>query len=88
MLLISLHIQYANNPYFADELNEMEVKSILVSAITIYCGLFYLTGSLDDTSKFILFVVMLLANILFLMTWLKQMFSVGIAALSKRINCL
>ena len=47
LLIISLVIQLKCNPYIGDKLNSMEVRSILVSAVTIYCGLYYLTGDLD-----------------------------------------
>ena len=39
-------IQIKANPYLTDTLNEMERRSLVASAITIYCGLFYLSGFL------------------------------------------
>ena len=56
----------------------MEVRSILVSAVTIYCGLYYLTGDLDYTSRVIFFVVIVVANVYFLYIWITGMFGAGV----------
>ena len=66
LLIIFIAIQLKYSPYIEDKLNSMEVRSILVSAVTIYCGLYYLTGDLDYTSKVIFFVIIVVVNIYFL----------------------
>ena len=63
----------------------MEVRAILVSAITIYCGLYYLTGDLDYTSAVIFFLIILVVNIYFLYIWIIAMFGAGIEVLAKKI---
>jgi len=49
VLLISLFFQLQVQPFATPVFNRLELKSILVSAVTIYSGLFYQT---EDISKF------------------------------------
>ncbi|CAG9330615.1 unnamed protein product [Blepharisma stoltei] len=88
LLLFCVYFQSIVQPYDGDALNEMEVRSILVAAVTIYCGLYYLTGSLDFYSKTIFFILICVANIYFLYYWLKKMFGVSLQVLSNLIPCL
>lgn len=60
----------------------MEVRSILVAAVTIYSGLYFLTGDLGDTSKLIFFSLIVIANAYFLLFWLGKMFGVGLKLIS------
>jgi len=46
VLLISLFLQLQVCPFFSSQFNRLELKSILVSAVTIYSGLFYQTESI------------------------------------------
>jgi hypothetical protein len=48
VLLVALFIQLQVNPFLSNQLNRLELKSILVSSVTIYCGLFYETESLSN----------------------------------------
>lgn len=66
LLLLCLHIQVQNKPFIGDVLNQMEGRSIFVAAITIYCGLYYLTGDLDEWAKIVFFIVILAVNLFFL----------------------
>ena len=38
-------LQIKSQPYLTKELNEMERRSLIVSAITIYSALFFMTGN-------------------------------------------
>lgn len=49
----------------------MELRAILVSAITIYCGLYYLNVELNKYVSLLLFLFILISNIYFLLYWLK-----------------
>lgn len=69
VLALSWQLQYNVKPFNSRSLNSMELRSILVAGITIYCGMFYLTKDLGEFSKICLFVVMLVANIYFLSMW-------------------
>ena len=69
VLLICFYLNIKVNPYFCPALNTMESKSILVSVVTIYCGLYYLT-QITYISKVFLFVVLVASNAVFLIHWL------------------
>jgi hypothetical protein len=65
LLLNFLVLQYLTRPYANNELNEMELRSVLVAAVTIYCGLYYLTDDLGEVAKALFFTIMLLTNLYF-----------------------
>ena len=69
------------------DLNSMEFRSLIVSVVTIYCGLFYLTNDLNANTKIILFVSMILANFYFLIYWCTKMFQAGIDIAKKKLPC-
>ena len=71
-----------------NDLNECETRSILVSAVTIYCGLYYLTGHLTETTKFAFFVFIVTANAYFLVYWAMKMFGAGLDLVVQKIPCL
>jgi hypothetical protein len=72
VLLIFLFLQYSQNPYTYEKLNQMELRGILVASITINCGLYYLTKDLGEEAKVVLLVVMVLANCSFLYSFLQH----------------
>ena len=74
VLNCALYLQYEYKPYNKYQLNNMEMEAILTSAITIYCGMFYLTESIGDDFKTILFVIIIMGNGYFLLYWLYYMF--------------
>lgn len=47
-------------------LNELEKRSILVAAVTMYCGLFFLSVDLHDTSIALLITVIFVINLYFI----------------------
>jgi predicted outer membrane repeat protein len=70
-LLLSLHFQMRYQPYNTPELNQMELRSILVSSVTIYSGLYFLANQIGEGWKLVLFCVILVVNVYFLLSWLK-----------------
>jgi hypothetical protein len=70
-------------PFIARALNDIEDLSLMTSVITIYCGLFFISSKditssdfnpdsdfyLNETGKLVLFLVIFLANIIFLVIW-------------------
>jgi len=66
----------------------MEIRSILVATVTIYCGLYYLTNDLDEGAKIVLFIVMIITNLYFLIFWLIKMSDAGMNMAREKINCL
>ncbi|CAG9318584.1 unnamed protein product [Blepharisma stoltei] len=66
---IYLRLQYSNNPYNEDVLNQMEIRAKLVCVVTIYSGLYYLMGSLGNVASYFLFILIVIANFYFLVYW-------------------
>jgi len=88
ILLVSLHLQLRINPYEKPSYNLMELRGLFVSAITIYCGLFYLTDDVTSNGKLFLLTVMIIANAWFLINWLQKMFGAGITILREKVPYL
>jgi hypothetical protein len=63
-------MQVVLKPFASADLNKMEFRSILVSVITIYCGLYYLTPDVTFEGRVILFVCLLVFNTVFFSYWL------------------
>ena len=74
-------------PYSFKQLNTMELRAIIVSAVTIYSGLFFLTGDLADEAKIMMFVVMILSNLVFLSYWGYFTFGYYIGKIYIKLNC-
>jgi hypothetical protein len=70
ILLLSLLLQLYVRPYTSFHLNMTENLAIIVSDITIYCGLYYLTQDLSADASWLFFTCMVLANAVFLGYWL------------------
>ena len=87
IILFSYLLQLKFEPYTLNQLNQMERNSIIVSAITIYSGLFFLTNSLNDDSKLLFFFLMLLSNITFLVYWTYYTFGYYLGWLYLTLNC-
>jgi hypothetical protein len=83
LLLNFLVIQYLARPYVSNELNQMELRSIFVASVTIFCGLYYLTGDLGKIAKVLFFLVMLLANLYFLAYFASNLFRALAVKLAK-----
>ena len=66
IILFSYILQQKYEPFELHQLNQMESNSIIVSAVTIYSGMFFLTNTLNDDLKIAFFVLMLLTNVTFL----------------------
>lgn len=66
----------------------MESSSIMVSAITIYCGLFFMSSNLNEGAKIVLFVIMVVTNAIFLVNWLRRMISAGLEIAYDKVSCL
>ena len=66
----------------------MEIRAIICASVTIYCGLYYLTNDINETSKIILFAIMLFANAYFLIYWLIKMCGAGVNMARAKCPCL
>ena len=65
LLNLSLFVHVNLGPYISNELNNMELKALATSAITLYCGLYYLTQGINSVLQVFLFILILLGNISF-----------------------
>jgi hypothetical protein len=80
-------IQLKFQPYNLKQLNKMEIRSIVVSAVTIYGGLFFMTDDLNEFWKIIVFVVMVLSNLAFLYYWGYYTLGYYVGTLCIKLNC-
>jgi hypothetical protein len=77
VLIVSFILQMKKNPYVTPVLNDLELRGILTGTLTIYCGLFFLTSSMESDTKIGLFAVIILANAYFIVYWLIKMCKAG-----------
>ena len=85
VLVVFLYMQSVHEPYFSPELNLMELRSIMVATVTIYCGLFYLTGDLSEEAKVFFFALIVISNAYFLVLWIRCMMDVGLSLLTRTV---
>lgn len=88
VLVISLWMQFKIMPYAAKDLNELEIRSILVSCITIYAGLYYLTGNLSSIPSTIFFGAIVFINLYFIIYWVILMLKVYLMIAIQKIPFL
>ena len=91
VLLIALFFQLQVQPFNLPVFNRLELKSILVSSVTIYSGLFYQTESIgnshiDTEVKVLLFVAILMENGYFLLGWVKCVLPLLIDVIRRRFT--
>ena len=86
VILASLMLQLKLEPYSTKQLNFLELLSILVSAITIYSGILFLTKDINESGKFVLFGFMALSNIAFIIVWIYFSFSVKFTELVNKLK--
>ena len=76
--MVSFYLQEVMKPYDTAELNALELRSIIVSGVTIYSGLYYLTDDLNTFTKIFFFALICLANAYFLFFWVFGLVAAGI----------
>ena len=77
IFIVAFVMQMKKTPYLTPVLNALELRAILVGAVTIYCGLFFLTTVGDTTSQLALFMVIVAVNTYFLLYWLLKTCKAG-----------
>jgi hypothetical protein len=77
IFIVAFMMQMKKTPYVTPVLNALELRAIMVGAVTIYCGLFFLTTVGDTTSQLALFLVIVSANAYFLLYWLLKTCKAG-----------
>jgi hypothetical protein len=69
-LIISIYFQYAKSPYIKQELNTMEIKSLLIATVTIYSSLYFLPESIPQGYIIIVSFLIVTGNGYFLFSWI------------------
>lgn len=71
VLLFALLAQVYYAPFNVPSLNALETKSILVSAVTVYFGLYYSSNEFANEAKIAFFVALLCGNGVYFYSWLR-----------------
>ena len=74
LLNLSVFLHLKLQPYVSEVLNHMETESLITSAVTVYCGLFYLTQDTAGPFQIVLFVMIVVGNAYFILYWGYWMF--------------
>ena len=88
VLICSLYVQVRFWPFQVFHLNLMETFAISTSTITIYSGLFFLSGDLEKYSEFFFFLMICIANLCFLGFWIWHLSKTSIRGLAPYIGFL
>lgn len=70
---VDVMLQHTLQPYSYTSLNAMEMRGILCAAVTVYCGLYFLTGDLAQYQKYFFFVMIILVNVIFVYYFATQL---------------
>lgn len=86
VLLVCLFLQIVVKPFRTPAFNKLEIKSIMVSLITIYVGLYFEVGYMRNFHsglefKVVLFVLILLTNAYFLFTWCRRVIPIVVTTI-------
>ena len=68
ILALSIYLQISKKPYRSADLNEMEFRSTLVSLMTIYLGLLYISTN-EIQYEALIFVLIIGINLYFMVFW-------------------
>lgn len=69
VLVIAFVLQKKRQPYTTKQLNTLESRGILVSAVTIYCGMYFISEDISSGVVIGLLTIVIIANVYFLMSW-------------------
>ena len=82
-LIVAFVLHMRRRPYLTPDLNNLELRAILVGALTIFCGLFFLTGHIGLAAHISLFITLVFANAYFLVYWLMKTCRAAVQVISK-----
>ena len=88
ILLVAFFLQVQIKPFNDPSLNKLELRSIAVSAVTIYAGLYYAAESVSTLLNIIIFIGMLIANLYFLTLWIVAVSPIVLEYLRSRVVSL
>ena len=75
ILIISMILQVIYEPFYTKTLNRMEHYSLQVSSLTMYGGMFYITGTHysymnNNWIRWFFMLLIIIPNIIFLLYWI------------------
>jgi hypothetical protein len=78
IIVLNMFLQIRFQPYYTHTLNQMENYSLQVAAVTVYTGMYYVTGRhynymSNQTVSWFFLVCIILPNIIFLIYWVYNM---------------
>lgn len=85
IIMMALYLQHYFKPFEHKILNEMEKRSILVSAVTMYFGLFFLNVDLHEVSIVLLIIMIFAINLYFIIYWLYYFLKINLITLLSKI---
>ena len=88
VLLAAFMLHSKHQPFVVPTMNQLELRGILVAAVTIYCGLYYMTEDLGDGLQMSLFVIIVIVNAYFIMFWLVMVCKATFTAFTRRFRVL
>lgn len=86
LLLGSIVLQQYLRPYSQPALNSLEFRSLLVTTITLYSGLFFYSESVGEVGQVLIFVVISLLNIAFAALCLAKIAYRGLVTVAKKVT--
>ena len=69
LLNLSVFLHFKLTPYVLRELNNMEMEALITSAVTLYCGMYYLTQDITGPFQIVLFILIVVGNGYFVLNW-------------------
>lgn len=93
VMLACLFLQLYVRPFIGSSFNSLELKSLLASLLTIYAGLYFQTNStrmlhVEIALDILLFGLIVLANVYFLLGWLRLVVPIVLTSLRERLAAL
>ena len=76
IIVLAARLQIGNMPYYKKIINRIEAFSLRISFMTVYIGLWYLSGDIvHEEVKIILFIILIVGNLAFVILWIKAYLS-------------
>lgn len=84
VILACLFVQLYVKPFLGTTFNPLELKALLASLITIYAGLYFQTNSTETVVDMALFGLIIIANAVFLLSWLRLIMPIVLQTIKER----
>ena len=78
VLLVAYLLHRSVQPYTTKQLNQLESRGILVSTVTIYSGMYFISPGISASTVLTLCILVILSNVYFLLYWVYLMSGVTV----------